>query len=72
MLETSAFLSITMNPTPKFELQVYPKISRGLGISTRTEVFKTREEAEARKREIEAMDPEHRLDIEITELKNED
>ncbi len=57
-----------MPQSKQFELNVYPKISRNLGISTRTEFFPTREEAEARKREIEIQDTEHRLDIEITEV----
>lgn len=51
-----------------FELNVYPKISKNLGIATRTERFKTREDAEARRREIEAMDTEHRLHMEISEI----
>jgi hypothetical protein len=51
-----------------FELNVYPKISKNLGIATRTERFKTREDAEARQREIEAMDTEHRLQVEISEI----
>lgn len=56
-----------MTELKRFELNVYPKISRNLGIATHTERFDTREEAEARKGEIEAVDTEHRLEVEITE-----
>lgn len=51
----------------KFKLNVYPKISKNLGIATHTECFDTREAAEARQREIETQDTEHRLHLEITE-----
>lgn len=51
-----------------FELNVYPKISKNLGIATRTERFETRAEADARKQEIEAMDTEQRLEVEIKEI----
>jgi|GEM_PF-4137400 len=57
-----------MTETKRFELNVYPKISKNLGIATRTERFETRAEADARKREIEAMDTEHRLEVEIKEI----
>ena len=53
----------------QFELNVYPKISKNLGIATRTERFDTRADAEARKVEIEAIDTERRLEIEITEVR---
>lgn len=70
------FLSSQRQPTLResklFELNVYPKISKNLGMATHTEQFKTREEAEARRREIEAQDAEHRLEIEITEIVPED
>lgn len=52
----------------KFELSVYPQISKNLGIATHTECFDTREAAEERKREIELQDIEHRLYIEISEV----
>jgi hypothetical protein len=52
-----------------FELNVYPKISKNLGIATHTERFETREAAEERQREIQDMDTEGRLHIEITEVK---
>lgn len=58
-----------MSERTQFELNVYPKISRKLGIATRTERFATREDAEARKGEIEALDTERRLEIEITEVR---
>jgi hypothetical protein len=51
-----------------FELNVYPKISKNLGIATHTERFETCEAAEERHREIRAMDTEGRLHIEITEV----
>ncbi len=57
-----------MSEKKQYELNVYPKISRNLGIATRTERFQSREEAEVRKSEIEAVDTDHRLDIEITEI----
>jgi hypothetical protein len=61
-----------MNENCLFELNVYPKISKNLGIATRTERFKTREDAEARQREIEAIDTEHRLHVEISEIAPEE
>jgi hypothetical protein len=61
-----------MNESRLFELNVYPKISKNLGIATRTERFKTREDAEVRQREIEAMDTEQRLHVEISEVPPED
>ncbi|MBZ5534888.1 MAG: hypothetical protein LAO31_02945 [Acidobacteriia bacterium] len=61
-----------MTEIDRYELNVYPKISKNLGIATRTERFKTREEAEARQREIEAMDTEHRLHVEISEMASEE
>jgi hypothetical protein len=60
-----------MTNKEKFELNVYPKISRNLGIATRTERFETRAAAEARKHEIELQDTEHRLDVEISEVVEE-
>ncbi|MBZ5551798.1 MAG: hypothetical protein LAO21_03685 [Acidobacteriia bacterium] len=61
-----------MTEIDRYELNVYPKISKNLGIATRTERFKTREDAEARRHEIEAMDTEHRLDVEISEITPEE